>query len=157
MFNIGEYAVCPGHGVGQISSIEEREVGAETQLFYIVKVISNGLTIMVPTDSINGIRELVSNDDVNDVYQLLSDHDVKLDNSTWNRRYREYMNKIKTGSILEIADVLRSLLLLKDGKSLSFGEKKMMEQCKDLLTIEMSLVDGAGRKEIDQKIDSCFH
>ncbi|MBT3235679.1 MAG: CarD family transcriptional regulator [Bdellovibrionales bacterium] len=157
MFNIGEYAVCPGHGVGQISNIEERDVGTEKKLFYIVKVISNGLTIMVPTDSINGIRELVSANDVDDVYQLLSNHDVKLDNSTWNRRYREYMNKIKTGSILEIADVLRSLLLLKGGKNLSFGEKKMMEQCKDLLTIEMSLVDGAGRKEVDQRIDSCFN
>ena len=157
MFNIGEYAVCPGHGVGQISNIEERDVGTEKKLFYIVKVISNGLTIMVPTDSINGIRELVSANDVDDIYQLLSNHDVKLDNSTWNRRYREYMNKIKTGSILEIADVLRSLLLLKGGKNLSFGEKKMMEQCKDLLTIEMSLVDGAGRKEVDQRIDSCFN
>lgn len=156
MFNIGDYAVCPGHGVGQIIEIESRELGEETKSFYVVKVISNGMNVMVPTDSEDGIRRLVKNNDIEEVYKLLNDHDVKIDNSTWNRRYRDYMTKIKTGSLLEIADVLRSLFLLKSKKNLSFGEKKMLEQCKNLLIEEISLSDGMNKNEIESRIDSFF-
>ena len=67
------------------------------------------MTVMVPTDSQTGIRSLITNKDTLEVYDLLKDHDVKIDNSTWNRRYREYSNKIKTGSLIEIAEVLRAL------------------------------------------------
>lgn len=156
MFNIGDYAVCPGHGVGQLCDIEERDFGGEMKSFYIVKLISNGMTVMVPTDSIDGIRDLVSEQEVSEVYGLLKDHDVKVDNSTWNRRYRDYMTKIKTGSLLEIADVLRSLFLLKEKKSLSFGEKKMLEKCQDLVVQEIALSTEAERPDIVSKIESCF-
>ncbi len=137
MFEIGDYAVCPGHGVGQIVDMEVKEIGEETLSFYMVKIIANGMTVMVPTNSKDGIRKLVSSDEINSVYQLLNDHDVKVDNSTWNRRYRDYMEKVKTGSLVEIADVLRSLYLLKNQKNLSFGEKKMLEQCRDLIVHRM--------------------
>lgn len=156
MFNIGDYAVCSGHGVGQVVDIEKRELGSETQSFYVVKVISNGMSVMVPTASKEGIRKLVQSDDIEEVYGILRDHNVKVDNSTWNRRYRDYMAKIKTGSLLEIADVLRSLFLLKSNKNLSFGEKKMLEQCKNLLVEEISLSDGMKKNEIESRIDSFF-
>ena len=156
MFKIGDYAVCPGHGVAQVSDVEDREVGTENKSFYILKVIANGMTVMVPTDSENGIRPLVDNSEVQEVYTLLQDHEVKLDTSTWNRRYREYMHKIKTGSLLEIADVLRELFLLKDTKQLSFGEKKMLEQCRDLLSEEISLAEGIEKHAIEGQIDSYF-
>ncbi len=133
MFNIGDYAVCPGHGVGQIVDIEERELGNSKKNFYIIKILANGMTVMVPTDSEVGIRGLVGSDEIEKVYSLLNNHDVKVDNSTWNRRYREYSLKIKTGSVIEIAEVLRQLFLLKNKKSLSFGEKKMLDQCRELL------------------------
>lgn len=156
MFDIGEYVVCPGHGVGQLSNVETKEVGDEKLSFYIVKIISNGMTIMVPTENKEGIRSLVSDKDVEDVFVLLADHDVKVDNSTWNRRHREYIAKVKTGSLLEIADVLRQLLLLKETKKLSFGEKKMLDQCKELLVQEMVLSAGGAEAEYATKIDSCF-
>ena len=156
MFNIGDYAVCPGHGVGQIVDIEEREVGEEKLYFYIIKVIANGMTVMVPTNSETGIRELVDESKINEVYELLNDHDVTVDNSTWNRRYRDYMAKVKTGSLLEIADVLRSLFLLKNKKNLSFGEKKMLDQCKDLLVQEISITNGMEKQNISTKIEGCF-
>ena len=108
----------------QIFDVEEREVGGNQSSFYVLKIIANGMTVMVPTDSEDGIRTLVGETEIDQVYELLNDHEVKVDNSTWNRRYREYMHKIKTGSLLEIADVLRSLFLLKNLKSLSFGEKR---------------------------------
>ncbi|WP_372654763.1 CarD family transcriptional regulator [Halobacteriovorax sp.] len=156
MFNIGDYAVCPGHGVGQVCDVEERVVGEETLSFYIIKIIANGMTVMVPTNSENGIRELVGSNEINEVYDLLQDHDVEVDNSTWNRRYREYMAKVKTGSLLEIADVLRALFLLRDKKNLSFGEKKMLEQCRDLLAQEISLSNGDDTKKISTEIDEYF-
>jgi len=156
MFNIGDYAVCPGHGVGQIVDIEEREVGGDKLYFYIIKVIANGMTVMVPTNSETGIRTLVDESQINEVYELLNDHDVTVDNSTWNRRYRDYMTKVKTGSLLEIADVLRSLFLLKNKKNLSFGEKKMLDQCKDLLVQEISITNGIEKQNISTKIEDCF-
>jgi len=156
MFEIGHYAVCPGHGVGQICDIEERDLGGEKKYFYIIKIIANGMTVMVPTDSQLGVRELVENDEINEVYELLTDHEIKIDNSTWNRRYREYMNKIKTGSLIEIAEVLRALFLLKNKKNLSFGEKKMLDQCRDLISQEISLSSGDEKNSIDEKIDGYF-
>lgn len=156
MFKIGDYAVCPGHGVGQLVDIEERDLGGESKSFYVLKVIANGMTVMVPTDSQEGIRGLVGEEEINQVYDLLSEHDIKIDNSTWNRRYREYMGKIKTGSLLEIADVLRALFLLKETKNLSFGEKKMLDQCKELISEEISLSRGGEVPEIKNTIDNCF-
>lgn len=156
MFNIGDYAVCPGHGVGQLVDVEERDLGGESKSFYVLKVIANGMTVMVPTDSLEGIRGLVGEEEIDQVYDLLKEHDIKIDNSTWNRRYREYMGKIKTGSLLEIADVLRALFLLKETKNLSFGEKKMLDQCKELISEEISLARGGEVPEIKTTIDSCF-
>ena len=156
MYEIGTYVVCPGHGVGQVLNLEEKDLGGEKKAFYIIKIISNGMTIMVPSDKEDGIRELVSDDEINDVFELLNTHDVKVDNSTWNRRHRDYLAKVKTGSLVEIADVLRSLFLLKNMKKLSFGERKMMDQCKELIIKEIAISTGEAEGSIDTKIESCF-
>lgn len=156
MFNIGDYAVCPGHGVGQVIAVEDKELGGQTKSFYTLKILANGMNVMVPVDSENGIRPLVENQVINNVYDLLKDHDVALDNSTWNRRYREYMNKIKTGSLIEIAEVLRALFLLKSKKNLSFGEKKMLDQCRELIAQEIALSKGGNKEEVNKEINSCF-
>ncbi len=156
MFSIGEYVVCPGHGVGQILDIEEKAMGNSTSTFYIIKILANGMTVMVPTESETGVRGLVQSDDIEQVYSLLSNHDVKIDNSTWNRRYREFSNKIKTGSVIEIAEVLRQLFLLKNKKALSFGEKKMLDQCRELLAQEISIKNQIDKNMINEKINSCF-
>ena len=157
MFEIGQYVVCPGHGVGQISNIESKQLGETEKSFYIIKIVSNGMTVMVPTDKKDGVRNLVGDEEIREVYDLLSDHEVKLDTSTWNRRHREYVAKVKTGSLLEIADVLRSLLLLKDSKKLSFGEKKMVEQCRELIVKEVAISTGDQEDQIESKIDSYFN
>lgn len=157
MFKIGDYAVCPGHGVGQVADIEERDLNGSKQYFYIIRILANDMRVMVPTDSENGIRELVDGEEIDQVFDLLEDHDVEIDNSTWNRRYRDYMTKIKTGSLKEIAEVLRALFLLKNKKNLSFGEKKMLEQCKDLISQEISLSNSLDKKDVDSKIDSYFN
>lgn len=155
-FELGDYVVCPGHGVGQVLSIDKRTASGREKSFYMVKIISNGMTIMVPTDSLEGIRNLVSKNEVDGVFTLLQDHEVTLDRSTWNRRHRDYLQKVKTGSLIEIADVLRSLLLLKVSKKLSYGEKQMMEQCKELIVKEIALATGNEENEIDGRINSFF-
>lgn len=156
MFEPGDYVVCPGHGVGQVAKVEQNELGGEVKFFYSIKIIKNGMKVMIPTDSKEGIRPLVSPREVDKVFDLLSNHDVEVDTSTWNRRHREYLFKIKTGSLLEIADVLRSLFLLKYSKSLSFGEKKMLEQCKALLVEEIALGQGISVDQVDSTIESYF-
>jgi CarD family transcriptional regulator len=90
------------------------------------------------------------------VFELLKDQNVKVDMSTWNRRHREYSIKVKTGSLFEIADVLRQLLLLKMTKKLSFGERKMLDQCKDLIVKEIALATGSPEGSISDKIDSLY-
>jgi CarD family transcriptional regulator len=155
-FQIGDFAVCSGHGVGQVCDIKTNEIGGTTMSFYSVKIISNGMVVMVPTNKPDSMRPLIENSETKKVYSFLSDHDVEVDQSTWNRRYRDYMAKIKTGSIYEIADVLRSLFILKTRKNLSFGEKKMLDQCKNMIVEEIALVEGNDKKEVDQQIQSCF-
>lgn len=156
MYQIGDYVVCPGHGVGQILTVEEKELGGDTKTFFSIKILSNGMKIMIPSDSKDGVRSLVGKKQVDSVFDLLKTHDVEVDNSTWNRRHREYLLKIKTGSLLEIADVLRSLFLLKQDKNLSFGERKMLEQCKNLLVEEIAISQGAQAEDVSTEIDSCF-
>lgn len=156
MFNLDDHVVCPGHGVGQICSVDTKELNGEMKNFYIIKVVSNGMKVMIPVDSKEGVRALIPTTDINGVFELLQDQNVKVDMSTWNRRHREYTLKVKTGSLLEIADVLRQLLLLKMTKKLSFGERKMLDQCKDLLVKEISLASGALEGSISEKIDSLY-
>jgi CarD family transcriptional regulator len=124
--------------------------------FYIIKIISNGMKIMVPVDSKDGVRGLMPSIEIGGVFELLKNQNVKVDMSTWNRRHREYTLKVKTGSLIEIADVLRQLLLLKMTKKLSFGERKMLDQCKDLIVKEISLSTGSPENDINQKIDSFY-
>ena len=90
------------------------------------------------------------------VYEILKERNVKIDQTTWNRRYREYMEKIKTGSIFEIAEVLRNLFLLRHSKDLSFGERKMLDQAKHLLVKEISLAKAAKEEMVEQEIQSIF-
>jgi CarD family transcriptional regulator len=156
MFNLGDHVVCPGHGVGQICSVDTKELNGETKSFYIIKVVSNGMKVMIPVDSKDGVRALIPTTDINGVFELLTDKNVKVDMSTWNRRHREYTLKVKTGSLLEIADVLRQLLLLKMTKKLSFGERKMLDQCKELIVKEISLSSGAPEGDISEKIDALY-
>ena len=140
-FKVGDHAVYPGHGVGKIHSIEVKEImGAEHQ-FYSVLILETGMKIMIPAANIQkiGLRHLLSKDEATRVVEILKDKDVKIDTQTWNRRYRDYMEKIKTGSVFEIAEVLRDLYVLKVDKELSFGEKKMLDTAKNLLLKELNL------------------
>jgi len=158
MFKVGESAVYPAHGIAVIKRIDEREVGGKKKSFYVLQVIENQMTIMVPTDNAEavGLRSIISDDDVKKVYTILKMRDVKIDQTTWNRRYRDYMEKIKTGSIYEIAEVLRDLFLLRHSKDLSFGERKMLDQAKALIVKEISIARRTQESVVEQEIQQIF-
>jgi CarD family transcriptional regulator len=140
-FKVGDHAVYPGHGVGRIDKIEFKEILGSKHEFYSVVIIESGMRVMIPAANIKsvGLRHLINKEEGLQVVEILKDKNVKIDTQTWNRRYREYMEKIKTGSVVEIAAVLRDLYMLKVDKELSFGEKKMLETAKTLLMKELDL------------------
>ena len=152
----GDYVVCPGHGVGQVLTMEERPAGQVIARFYIVKLITNGAKILVPESNRGAIRPLMKPEEVDQVFEVLSDKSIEIDRSTWNRRHREYLIKINTGSLTEVADVLRQVLLIRIGKKLSYGEKKIMDLCRDLIVKEVALTTGNQEEEIARRIDASF-
>ncbi len=158
MFQIGDKAVYPGHGVGVIEAIEMKQISGKEQSFYILRIVDNGMTIMIPEDNVKAakLRTVIRKIDVSKVIQILKDHDVTIDNQTWNRRYREYMEKINTGSIYEIAEVLRDLHLLRAEKELSFGERKIMDVAKNLLVKELAIARNVKETDILREIKTIF-
>ncbi len=158
MFEIGDKAVYPGHGVGVIEAIEIKEISGKEQMFFILRIVDNGMTIMIPKDNLDavGLRGVIRKLDVSKVIHILKDRDVTIDNQTWNRRYREYMEKINTGSIYEIAEVLRDLHLLRAEKELSFGERKIMDVAKNLLVKELAIARDVRESDILREIRTIF-
>jgi len=157
-FQIGDKAVYPVHGVAEVVALEQRDIGGSKTPVYILKILDTGLKIMVPTTNAGsvGLRDLISGKQVKEVYSILKSRDIPRDTQTWNRRYREYMEKIKTGSVFEIAEVLRDLCVLRTTKELSFGERKMMETARGLLIKELALAKGVGEDKIGAEIDAIF-
>jgi CarD family transcriptional regulator len=158
VFVTGDMAVYPAHGVGVIEAIETQTIGGIDQSFYVMRILDNDMTIMIPTaNSENvGLRAIISPDEVQLVLDILMERDIKINAQTWNRRYRDYMEKIKTGSVFEVAAVLRDLYLLSDDKELSYGERKMMDTAKSLLVKEISLARKEDENNVAQEVENIF-
>ena len=158
-FRVGDLAVYPAHGVGQIQAVESRTVNGEKHDFYILKVLENGMVIMIPTGNVDsvGLRCLIDVKEIPKVYAVMrTKRDMLGDNQTWNRRYREYMEKIKTGSLFDVAEVFRDLFRLKLTKDLSFGERKLYDTAQVLLVKELSKAKKTDEKTIISEIESLF-
>lgn len=158
VFVQGDMAVYPAHGVGLIEAIETKSIGGVDQSFYVMRILKTDMTIMIPTATSNnvGLRGIISQDEVDLVLQILQERDVELTTQTWNRRYREYMDKIKTGSAFEVAEVLRDLYLLRGDKDLSYGERKMMDTAMGLLVKEISLARKIEEDAVVAQIEQIF-
>ncbi len=158
-FKTGDKAVYPAHGVGEVEGVESREILGQKQKVYVLRILDNGMKIMIPTDKVGsvGLREVIPKSKVKEVYKILK---AKNGNSTrsqtWNRRYREYMEKIKTGSIFDIAEVLRDLYLLKFDKDLSFGERKMLDTARNLLIKEISVARNVKERVVERELEKIF-
>jgi CarD family transcriptional regulator len=158
MFKIGDLAVYPAHGVGIIERIETQEFSGASQDFYVMRILENDMIIMIPTQNVEsvGLRGIIEQKEVPKLYSILEKRDVVIDNQTWNRRYREYTDKIKTGSVFEVAEVYRDLLILKIEKELSFGERKMLDTARNLLVKEIALAKKVEEKQIEKDLDKMF-
>jgi CarD family transcriptional regulator len=156
MFKVGDLVVYPAHGVGKITSIEAKAILCTPQEFFTIEILESGAMIMVPVDNAIsvGLRKVVDKSVVTKVYAVFKEkREGEIDNQTWNRRYREYMDKIKTGCVIEIAKVLRDIYLLKTDKELSFGERRMMDTARNLLIKEISIVKNTKEDRIERELD----
>ncbi|MEE8552793.1 MAG: CarD family transcriptional regulator [Desulfobacterales bacterium] len=158
-FKVGDLAVYPAHGVGRINSIETKMVNGETHDFYMMKIIENEMLIMIPTWNVEqvGLRDIIDEEEIPKVYDIIKKReDIAAEPQTWNRRYREYMDKIKTGSLYDVAEVFRDLTLLKLNKDLSFGERKLFDTAQTLLVMELSTAKNTDEKTILSEMELFF-
>ncbi len=157
MFKIGDRAVYPTQGVGVVESIEAREFSGQKHKFYILRIIDNDMTIMVPVGNAShvGMRNLISKDKIDSIYNVLGKkQDGSLAIASWSRRQREYNDKIKTGDPKEVAEVLRELYLIKEAKELSYGEKKVLELARRLLVLELALAEGVAESKVEKRLEN---
>lgn len=158
-FSQGDLAVYPAHGVGCIESIESKQINGDTMNFYMMKIVENGMVIMIPTTNVEsvGLRDVIPETEVAEVYKVMKKKGQGADNQTWNRRYREYMDKIKTGSIYDVAEVFRDLFNLRLEKDLSFGERKLLDTAQNLLVQELSTAKDIDEEAMMQEIENLFN
>lgn len=146
LFNIGDKVVYPMHGAGIIESIEEKEILGLSQKYYVMRMPIGDMKVMIPMSKVEhiGLREVVSEETITEVIERLGEKDPDVSNN-WNRRYRANLDKMKSGDIYDMADVVRCLMLRDREKGLSTGERKMLDNARQILISELVLA-----KEMDE-------
>ncbi len=154
MFNVGDKIVYPMHGAGTIDAIEEKNILGENQAYYIIKMPGE-VKVMVPTAKAEeiGVRNVIGKEDAEKVISILGEDETEM-SQNWNKRYRDNMEKMKSGNIFEVADVVRNLSFKQKEKGLSTGEKKMLSNAKQILVSELVLAEHASQDEVEQLIDN---
>ncbi|MFH0899930.1 MAG: CarD family transcriptional regulator [Pseudomonadota bacterium] len=154
-FKVGEKAVYPAHGVAEVVGIETKEIGTKLTSFYLLRLLENDMRILVPTEKARqvGLRQVASNHEVEEVFDILREKQIHNDRQTWNRRYRSFMEKIKTGSLYEVAEVFRDLSRLKGTKSLSYGERRMLDTAKNLIVKELSAACNWTEQRVEKELN----
>ena len=159
-FKVGDKAIYPSRGVTEVVSIEQRTISGNDMEFYVLRPLDedNGLTIRVAVKQADnvGLRPPISEGDIKEIFALLAEQPVAFDNQTWNRRYRGFMEKIKTGSVFDVAEVMRDLYRLQAEKSLSFGEKKMLERARNLVVKEIAVARAKSEEKTQAEIEKIF-
>ena len=159
MFKIGDLAVYPTQGVGVIEDIESRDFSGQSQRFYVLRLVDSDMKIMVPVGNAShvGMRRLIDQKLITEVFDALSEPTENGKIASWSRRQREYNDKLKTGDLIEVAEVLRDLYQISSGKELSYGEKKVLEQARKLLVTEVALAEGAKEDQVVKRLENIFH
>ena len=154
MFNVGDKIVYPMHGAGVIDSIEEKDILGEKQSYYILKMPGE-VKVMVPTAKAEqiGVRNIIDKSAADKVIGVLEKDETEMDKN-WNKRYRDNMEKMKSGDAYEIADVVRNLSFKQKEKGLSTGEKKMLSNAKQILVSELVLAEHASQDEVEELINN---
>lgn len=149
MFAVGDKVVYPMHGAGIIEAIEEQEILGELKKYYVMRIPLGDMKVMIPMDNVEhiGLREVVGPDVVEQVMNIIREQDTDT-SMNWNQRYRANMDKIKSGDICQVADVVRSLMFRDREKGLSTGERKMLDQAKQILISELALAQDIDCQEV---------
>lgn len=157
MFTIGDKIVYPMHGAGVIESIEEKEILGEKRRYYVLRMPIGDMKVMIPISNVEetGLRPVIDEEGVSKVLDILKEEETPMSNN-WNRRYRNNLDKIKSGNIYELAEVVRNLSSRDKEKGLSTGEKKMLENARQILISELVLVKGDGAEEIEALLEECL-
>ncbi|QSQ08938.1 RNA polymerase-binding transcription factor CarD [Koleobacter methoxysyntrophicus] len=157
MFNIGDKIVYPMHGAGVIEAIEEKEILGEKQKYYIMKLPIGDMKVMIPLNSVAevGLRKVIKDREIDKVFEVLKSKKTAM-SSNWNHRYRANLEKIKSGDIYKVAEVVRNLMLREKEKGLSTGERKMLENARQILVSELVLAKGIDEAEAEGILDSIF-
>ena len=155
---VGDKAVHPSHGLAEVTAIEHREIGSVKGEFYILRIIDNGMRVMVPRSSSSaaGIRPVMSSKEADRVLETMKAREVAVDLQPWSRRFRAYTEMIKSGSPHEVAKVLRDMYRLKFDKDLSFGERRLLDQAKSLLMKELAAAKGVPEPVLQAQVDDMF-
>jgi CarD family transcriptional regulator len=158
LFKVGDKAVYPAQGVAEVISIEEKEIAGNRQKFYVLRILDTNRKIMVPIQNARnvGLRPPISEKEVREIFAILREENVGFDNQTWNRRYRGFMDKIKTGSVYDVAEVMRDLYRLRAEKALSYGERRMLETARALIVKEIAISRGRSEDRIQAEIEKLF-
>lgn len=154
MFNIGDKIVYPMHGAGTIDSIEEKDILGEKESYYILRMPGE-VKVMVPIAKAEqvGVRNIIDKNSADRVFKVLEQDETEM-NKNWNKRYRDNMEKLKSGDIYEIADVVRNLAFKQKEKGLSTGEKKMLNNARQILVSELVLAEHSNKDEIEELVDN---
>ena len=154
MFNVGDYIVYPMHGAGTVDAIEEKNILGEKQSYYIIKMPGE-VKVMVPTAKAEevGVRGIIDKNSAQRVFKILEEDETEM-SQNWNKRYRDNMDKMKSGDIYEIADVVRNLTFKQKEKGLSTGEKKMLLNARQILVSELALVESSSQDEVENLVDN---
>ena len=154
MFNVGDKIVYPMHGAGTIDSIEEKDILGEKQAYYIIKM-PDEVKVMIPTSKAEqvGVRNIIDKQSAEKVFKILGQDETEMDKN-WNKRYRNNMDKMKSGDIYEVADVVRNLSFKQKEKGLSTGEKKMLNNAKQILVSELVLAEHSNKDEMEEMVDN---
>jgi CarD family transcriptional regulator len=156
-FQVGDKVVYPNHGVGVIEQISSRTLGMAVEKFYLLRIKSSSLKVMVPFHNVDsvGLRRVVRNGEVQQILDFLTDG--KCDNhQDWKYRFKENSDKMRTGSLLEVAAVLKGLLMLAQAKQLSFREKKMLERARYMLVSELAMAKNCEEVQIEHLLSKAL-
>jgi CarD family transcriptional regulator len=158
LFKVGDKAVYPAQGVAEVISIEEKDIAGNRLKFYVLRILDTNRKIMVPVNNAKsvGLRRPISEEEIEEIFAILRERTIAFDNQTWNRRYRGFMDKIKTGSVFDVAEVMRDLYRLKAEKSLSFGERRMLETARALIVKEIAVTREKSEENVQAEIEEIF-
>lgn len=154
-FQVGDRAVYPAHGVAEIVAIESKEIAGTRRDFYVLKVVQSEMKLMIPCDGADraGLRGVASREIADEVFEVLRASEVAVKPGPWNRRFREYTELVNSGRLVEVAKVYRDLWRIRPQRELSYGERRLLDQSRNLLVAELSLVRGAPEPEIESELE----